>query len=87
METHFQPVTGIIETDLDTELVLLDPDTQAMYSLNKTGRAIWQALPTEGISGAAEAVASQFDVAAEQAQEDTVQLIDTLLKAGLIEAA
>src|SRR5690606_21558274 len=31
-------VARVIETDLGNELVLLDPETQQMYSLNETGR-------------------------------------------------
>ena len=33
---------GVIETDLEDELVLLDPKTQGMFSLNATGRVVAQ---------------------------------------------
>ncbi|WP_019010763.1 PqqD family protein [Deinococcus aquatilis] len=35
----------VLTTDLGDELVLMDPQRSVMFSLNQTGRLIWQALP------------------------------------------
>jgi hypothetical protein len=76
----------VIETDLADELILLDPATQQMFSLNATGRAIWRALPAPGEAELAEAVAAQFEVTAEQACADVQALLRQLLDAKLVRA-
>lgn len=35
----------LLVTDLDDELILMDPDSAEMYSLNGSARLLWQALP------------------------------------------
>ncbi|UQN09588.1 PqqD family protein [Deinococcus sp. QL22] len=35
----------VLTTDLGDELVLMDPQRSVMFSLNDSGRLIWQALP------------------------------------------
>jgi sensor domain CHASE-containing protein len=76
---------GVIETDLDDELVLLDPRTQGMFSLNATGRVIWHGLKNaENLESIAQKLEQQFTVNLEQAQIDASALIAELEKAGLI---
>lgn len=76
---------GVIETDLDDELVLLDPKTQGMFSLNGTGRVIWHGLKNaESLESIAQKLEQQFTVTLEQAQTDASALISELEKAGLI---
>ena len=76
---------GVIETDLDDELVLLDPNTQGMFSLNNTGRVIWHDLKNaESLEVIAQKLEQQFSVTLEQAQIDASTLIGELEKAGLI---
>ena len=76
---------GVIETDLGDELVLLDPKTQGMFSLNNTGRIVWQGLKnTETLETIALSLEKTFTVTLEQASLDAQALIDELEKAGLI---
>ena len=76
---------GVIETDLGDELVLLDPKTQGMFSLNNTGRVVWQGLKnTETLETIALSLEKTFTVTLEQASLDAQALIDELEKAGLI---
>lgn len=76
---------GVIETDLDDELVLLDPKTQGVFSLNATGRVIWHGIKnTESLEVIAQKLEQQFTVSFEQAQTDASTLIADLEKAGLI---
>jgi Coenzyme PQQ synthesis protein D (PqqD) len=76
---------GVIETDLDDELVLLDPKTQGMFSLNSTGRVIWHGLKNaDSLESIAQKLEQQFTVTLEQAQADASALIAELKKAGLI---
>ena len=76
---------GVIETDLGDELVLLDPKTQGMFSLNNTGRVIWQGLKnTETLEMIASSLEQQFTVTLDQASLDAQALMSELEKAGLI---
>lgn len=76
---------GVIETDLGDELVLLDPKTQGMFSLNNTGRIVWQGLKnTETLETIALSLEKTFMVTLEQASLDAQALMDELEKAGLI---
>jgi hypothetical protein len=80
----YAPIPTVIETDLEHELILLDPVTQEMFSLNDTGRAIWRALPGCTVDDAAVALTRQFDVTLDAAIADVRALVARLLEAKLI---
>ncbi|HEX7051156.1 MAG TPA: PqqD family protein [Longimicrobiales bacterium] len=86
MPQRYARAPGVIETDLEHELVLLDPETQEMFSLNATGRCVWRALPAEGEAPLVAAVVAAYDVSPEAAEADVRRLLAELLEAGLIEA-
>jgi hypothetical protein len=67
---------GIIETDLGTELILLDPGTQQMFSLNPTGRLIWSLLGSAPLDAIEQA----------RARADALTLLEQLTVAGLVES-
>ena len=81
----YRPKDGIIETDLGEELILLDPTTQEMFSLNATGRAVWRMLSDHDPADVAAAISDHFAVDAKQAEDDVRDLIDRLLEAELLE--
>lgn len=74
----------MVVTDLQDEVVLLDPRSVEMYSLAAVGRLIWQALPgtPEQVS---EQVAAAYDIDPQQALEDVRNLLEELSAAGLVE--
>jgi hypothetical protein len=74
----------VIVTDLEDESVLLNPRTQAMFTLNATGRVVWNNLETKDIDGIAAELESQFEVDFETAKTDASQLLEELTKAGLV---
>lgn len=74
----------LIETDLTSELILLDPTTQEMFSLNDSGRVAWLALRTSDLAGAVDAVVQTFEVTHEQAETDVRVLVTRLLESGLL---
>jgi hypothetical protein len=78
---------GLVETDLGNELVLLDPETRQMYSLNAVGRLIWQTLPGRGLDAAIEEITRQFEVSAPVARTDAEDLVAQLTTAGLLRPA
>jgi hypothetical protein len=83
---RYKPKPSVIETNLEAELVLLDPETREMYSLNPVGRAIWRALPERTVSALATEVTHAFDVEYERALEDVRRILADLLATGLIVA-
>lgn len=76
---------SVVVTDLDDELVLLDPTSKQMFSLNAVGRVLWQELPRRGLDGALEQITEAFEVTSEQARTDAVALIENLTKSKLLE--
>lgn len=77
---------GIIETDLETELILLDPGTQEMFSLNPSGRLIWSLLESESLDTIIARVVERFGVEPARARADAETLIEQLRAAGLVES-
>jgi hypothetical protein len=84
---RYRAKPGIVETELPNELILLDPETQKMFSLNATGRAVWRLLAGRTTREAVDALVAQFDTAPKPAEADLGALVSALLAAGLIEPA
>ena len=84
MSERYVARAGLIETDLEHELILLDPETQEMFSLNGTGRWVWQKLPNRSPEEVAGELADCFGVPVEQAHADVQALVAELREAGLL---
>ena len=82
----YQKNPRIIETDLPHELILLDPGTGEMFSLNDTGRRVWRALPADSAASLARGLEAALEVDLETAERDVRALLDRLRDAGLIHA-
>jgi hypothetical protein len=74
----------IIETHLEGELILLDPGTGEMFSLNETGRRIWSALPADSVATVARELHAALEVELTVAERDVRDLFNQLHAAGLI---
>jgi len=83
-DTRFTPRADIIETDLDDELVLMEPESGKMFGLNVTGRFVWQALPGQTLEQVAGDLAEHFGISREEAFADSAELLATLCDAGLV---
>jgi len=84
---RYRSKPSVIETDLEAELVLLDPETREMYSLNAVGRAVWRALPGCTVAAVATEVTRAFDVEYGRALDDVRRVLGDLLATGLIVSA
>lgn len=74
-----------VETEIDEETVLMRLSDGDFFSLEGTGRAIWQAI--DGTRGREEIVAHlarQFDASAEAIGADVGRFLDELAGAGLV---
>lgn len=82
------PNIDVIATDLDNELVILNPATRALFTLNETGRVVWTGLVEDMSFDVIVAnVVSEFTVDPEQARADITRLIDDLIAADLARPA
>jgi hypothetical protein len=88
----YRPNPSVVETDLPDELILLDPATREMFSLNATGRIVWRALAEGGEGGgdvrtrAIARITEAFEVDAAAAGADVDALLARLAASGLVEA-
>jgi hypothetical protein len=78
------PNPEIIVTELDDELVLLNPRTQAMFTLNGSGKIIWQNLGQHNTDEIAIKITEAFEIDLETAKKDVTVLLETLKTAGLL---
>lgn len=61
-------------------------DLDAIYNLNEAGSFIWDQIDgRKTVTQIAEAMREEFDVALDQAREDTAEFIGALEAAGMIE--
>ncbi|CAA9302470.1 MAG: hypothetical protein AVDCRST_MAG68-572 [uncultured Gemmatimonadetes bacterium] len=76
----------VLETDLAHELILLDPGTGEMFSLNETGRRVWRALPADSAIALARELEAALEVDLETAERDVRALLHRLRASDLIQA-
>ncbi len=80
--------SDVIATDLDNELVILNPATRALFTLNETGRVVWMGIvESTPLDTIVSNVVSEFAVEPEQARADITRLIDDLIAADLARPA
>ena len=77
--------TDVIATDLEQELIILDPRSCEMFTLNAAGRCVWLALPARSVDDIAGVLQGQFDVTPELARRDVQSFLTQLTEAALIE--
>lgn len=80
----FSKNPDVIETDLGNELVLLDPGSKQMFSLNATGRALWLAMPLGTLDDAARVLSDAFEVDESVARGDANALLSDLVASNLV---
>jgi hypothetical protein len=73
----WQANPDVLVTDLDGELVLMHPARSEMFSLNASGRLIWQALPQTG-AALADLLAAHYGLLPEQARADVTAVLGAL---------
>jgi PqqD family protein of HPr-rel-A system len=75
----------VIATDLDDEIVLLNPATRAVFTLNPTGREIWNCIAGPAtVAEIVTALTARFAVDEEKATRDVRAVLDDLAASGLV---
>lgn len=75
-----------VSCDLGDEAAILGMKNSVYYGLNPVGAAIWRLLQQpRSVSELRDAVANEYDVSAEQAEDDIFDLVRRLMSEGLVE--
>ncbi|GGJ28324.1 PqqD family protein [Deinococcus roseus] len=80
----YRPKQDILVTDLQEELVLLNPDTQDIYTLNLSGRLLWLALPAT-LDSLADLLMQHYELDPQTAQTDALEIVEALVSSGLVQ--
>ena len=84
----FRLTESAMMAGMGDEMVLLDSLNGSYYSLDRIGRSMLDlALAEEGRENVIAVLESRFDAAPEQLDADFSALMDSLVEAGLVEAA
>ena len=70
---------------IEDTVFVMNPDTSELHSFNEVGRRIWEL--TDGsrtVAAIFEAIAEEFEVDAQTAQDDALEFLDELLSKDLI---
>lgn len=91
------PSADVVARDIDGELIIVpltaaamaEGEQDAIFTLNETGRAVWDRLDgSASLGDVAHALAAEFEAAAGEIEQDVIGLAEELLKRGmLVEAA
>lgn len=84
-DTRIERQDGLLESEIDGEIVGLHLATDACYGFNPTASAIWRALATPQTFGAlCGAMAETFEVDEETCARDVAALVGELADDGLL---
>ena len=83
----WKPNPEIITTALEDESVLLNPRTQELFTLNSTGKFVWDHLQTTPSAEIPALLAQTYEVDEETATADTFDILEELSKVGLVHAS
>ncbi|MFZ0214172.1 MAG: PqqD family protein, partial [Candidatus Acidiferrales bacterium] len=77
-----------VSCDLGDEAAILGMKNSVYYGLNPVGARIWRLLQQpKSVGEIRDAIASEYDVSAKQAEDDIVKLVEQLMSEGLVEFA
>jgi len=76
---------GVLCTDLESELVLIEPDSGQTFRLNRAARCVWLALPATRETLVA-ALRTAFALSQAGAETDVDQALRNLQAAGLLKS-
>ena len=73
-----------LSQEVNGETVILDLKSESYFGLDEVGTRIWQLLHEEkDLQKVYNALLQEYDVEAEQLEQDLIELVDKLIEAGL----
>ena len=77
---------GQVSTNLEGEIVILDAKSGQYYGLDEVGATVWQLIQEpKTIQQVRDAILAEYEVEAEQCEQDLLELLHTMAEKGLIE--
>jgi Coenzyme PQQ synthesis protein D (PqqD) len=84
-DRRLSPTPDVVYRELEDSLVLVHLNSNRIYTLNSTGARVWHFLETgSSRSEIREQLLREFDVAAEDLDEELDQLLRSFLADGLV---
>lgn len=81
----FELNPAVVHKEIEGQVVLLLPDSYALYTLNLAGRQVWRDLARgRSLAEAAAELAARYGIPLEQAEADVAALAADLLAQGVI---
>lgn len=87
MERHpsFEVSADVLSQEVDGETVLLDLAGEAYFGLNEVGSRVWQLLKQDhGFNELLDLLEDEFDVPRDRLEADVADLMESLVKAGIV---
>lgn len=85
LEKKFNTSENAIVQEMGDGIVILNLNTERFYELNEVGKRFWELLTDhQDYLTALNILQDEYEVAAEQLQEDMTQLLEDLIKSELI---
>ncbi len=78
------PVSTVAFREVSGQMVLVSTRDNRVLTLNETGSVVWRTLDGRSVAAVASAIVDEFDVAYEQALEETVGFIEALAARSLV---
>jgi hypothetical protein len=86
LDTQFVASSQQVSTEMPDELIILNLADGTYYGLDPVSAFIWHHIQTpRSIVQMVDALTSEYDVSADEACADILQLLDTLRARGLVE--
>jgi hypothetical protein len=77
---------GLVEAEVDGEIVALHVDNGTCYGFNNTATAVWKLLDRpRRLNEICEALAGEFEVPADQCESEVLALLEDLQGDGLVD--
>ncbi len=79
----WQANSAVLITDLGDELVLMHPERSEMFSLNATGKLLWQQLPAT-LDSLSHSLEQTYGLTPSQARDDAEAVLEQLRTRDLV---
>jgi len=83
-QDRWQKRSGLVLEIIDGEFLILDPESNQLFRLNRVGGRIWELCDKTSAETIAETTSQEFKVSVTEALDDVRGYLEQLGKAGLV---
>lgn len=85
LDTTIVRNTDLMAVPMDGDLVMMSISQGTYYGINPVGGRIWSLLEQPAsVASLCNTIVSEFEVSKEQCQQDVLQFVEQMLKAGVV---